>query len=260
MEQGGPPGPEQPGGDPQQPPAEPQGPQSPAPGPQSPAPGQPQYPPPPPGTPQYPPPPPPGQPQYQPQPGYQYPPQPPGPEAPPGQPPPPGYQQPYGGGWQQPAKPAWSGPELATWATRFGAWIIDVLLIYVAPGIPVIGLGAGLSSASDAAGIVAFSVGGLAWFLFWLLYPAMTMARNGDRNGQTWGKQMVGIRVTRDNGEPMDFGWGMLREVVIKRIVFWGFGSSFAGIPPLLDGLWPLWDDENRALHDMIASTHVVST
>jgi uncharacterized RDD family membrane protein YckC len=176
------------------------------------------------------------------------------------QPPPPGYQQPFQpGGWQQPAPPVWSGPELATWAARFGAWVLDVLIIYVAPAIPVIGLGAGIGSASDTAGAVIFIVGGLLWFLLWLLYPALTMARKDAHNGQTWGKQLVGVRVTRDNGEPMDVGWGMLREVVIKRIVFWGFGSSFAGIPALLDGLWPLWDDENRALHDMIASTHVVS-
>jgi hypothetical protein len=29
-------------------------------------------------------------------------------------------------------------------------------------------------------------------------------------------------------------------------------------IPFLLDYLWPLWDDQNRALHDMVASSHVV--
>ena len=29
-------------------------------------------------------------------------------------------------------------------------------------------------------------------------------------------------------------------------------------IPWFLDFFWPLWDDENRALHDMIVSTHVV--
>jgi uncharacterized RDD family membrane protein YckC len=152
----------------------------------------------------------------------------------------------------------WAGPELATWAARLGAWILDALIIYVAPGIPVIGLGAGIGAASDTAGLVIFIVGGVAWFVFWLLYAPVLMARKEDHNGQTWGKQVAGIRVTRDNGQRMDIGWGLLRELVIKRIVFWGFGSSFLGIPTLLDGLWPLWDDQNRALHDMITSTHVV--
>jgi hypothetical protein len=26
----------------------------------------------------------------------------------------------------------------------------------------------------------------------------------------------------------------------------------------LLDVLWPLWDDQDRALHDMVVSTHVI--
>ena len=26
----------------------------------------------------------------------------------------------------------------------------------------------------------------------------------------------------------------------------------------LIDYLWPLWDGENRCLHDMVVSTHVV--
>ena len=32
------------------------------------------------------------------------------------------------------------------------------------------------------------------------------MVRKGEHNGQTWGKQVVGIRVIRDNGQPFDFG------------------------------------------------------
>jgi uncharacterized RDD family membrane protein YckC len=35
-------------------------------------------------------------------------------------------------------------------------------------------------------------------------------------------------------------------------------GSIIPLIPYLLNYLWPLWDDQNRALHDMIVSTHVV--
>ncbi len=30
------------------------------------------------------------------------------------------------------------------------------------------------------------------------------------------------------------------------------------GILTLVDYLWPLWDDQNRAIHDMIAETRVV--
>jgi uncharacterized RDD family membrane protein YckC len=36
------------------------------------------------------------------------------------------------------------------------------------------------------------------------------------------------------------------------------FVGSFAGLFPLLDGLWPLWDDKRQALHDKAARTNVV--
>jgi uncharacterized RDD family membrane protein YckC len=84
------------------------------------------------------------------------------------------------------------------------------------------------------------------------------MAREGERNGQTWGKQLLGIRVVRDDGQAMNFGMAALREVVLK-----GLAPAFASaiipfLPWLLDYLWPLWDDQNRALHDMAANTHVL--
>ena len=64
--------------------------------------------------------------------------------------------------------------------------------------------------------------------------------------------------MVRDSGEPMSFGWGALREIVVKGILV-GFASSIIPLLPwLLDNLWPLWDSENRAVHDMIVSTHVV--
>ena len=89
------------------------------------------------------------------------------------------------------------------------------------------------------------------------VYAPVLMARDGAHNGQTWGKQIVGIRVVRDTGEPMSFG----RRSCARS---WSSGScsgrsaGFFFIPTLLDWLWPLWDDENRALHDMVVSTHVV--
>ena len=56
----------------------------------------------------------------------------------------------------------------------------------------------------------------------------------------------------------MTFAWAALREVVIKVLLV-GIASSIIPVLPwLLDILWPLWDDENRALHDMIVQTHVV--
>ena len=84
------------------------------------------------------------------------------------------------------------------------------------------------------------------------------MAREGAHNGQTWGKQLVGIRVVRDNGEPMTSA-GRRCARSWSRAWLVGIASSIIPfIPWFLNYLWPLWDDENRALHDMICSTHVV--
>ena len=84
------------------------------------------------------------------------------------------------------------------------------------------------------------------------------MKRPGERNGQTLGKQWVGIRVVRDEGQPFDLGAGLLRQLVVIQLLFGVVGSAFGGIPWIVDMLWPLWEDENRALHDLIVKTHVV--
>ena len=84
------------------------------------------------------------------------------------------------------------------------------------------------------------------------------MARGGENNGQTFGKQIVGIRVVRDVGQPFDMAAAFVRELVVKQLLFNFVGGFFFSIPTLLDYLWPLWDDQNRALHDMVVKSHVV--
>lgn len=217
-------------------PQAPSGPQSPV-GPQSPA----GSPPPPPAAPQAP---------------GQYPA--PGPEAAPG----------YGGpvppgGWQQPiaqqqAGPGWVGKPLASWGSRVGAQILDWLILLV-PSAILVALVIGVFAAgSDVGGVVVGIIAFLAYIVAVLFYAPVLMARGGERNGQTWGKQIVGITVVRDNGEQVELGFAFLREFVVKTLLFGTVGSFFAGIPTLVDYLWPLWDGENRCLHDMVVSTHVI--
>jgi uncharacterized RDD family membrane protein YckC len=173
---------------------------------------------------------------------------------------PPGYPGPVPpGGWQQPvAKPAWAGPPLADWWPRVGATLLDWLVVFVA-FVPLVVPGIVLVAVNDggALGIVLLVLGGLTWAVGSFLYAPFFVQRSGQHNGQTLGKQWVGLRVVRDKGEPFGFGWALLREFVVKYLLFVSVGGSFL-IPTLLDWLWPLWDDENRALHDMIVSTHVV--
>jgi uncharacterized RDD family membrane protein YckC len=78
-------------------------------------------------------------------------------------------------------------------------------------------------------------------------------------NGKTLGRMAVGNRVVRANGQPMTLGWAMLREVAVKWLLFNAVGGSITfGLAGLIDVLWPLWDDENRALHDFIVDTRTI--
>jgi uncharacterized RDD family membrane protein YckC len=160
---------------------------------------------------------------------------------------------------EPPAKSdAWPGRPLAGWWSRVGATVLDILIIFV----PVVAIGGGaLAVAANGAGaveVIAWIVAGLVYLAGLTLYAPLLMARGGERNGQTWGRQIVGIRVVRDNGEQFGFGMAFVRETVVKWLLFGTVGGFFL-LPTVLDWLWPLWDGENRALHDFIVSTHVVS-
>ncbi len=86
------------------------------------------------------------------------------------------------------------------------------------------------------------------------LYAPLLMARRGARNGQTLGKQLVGIRVVRTDGAPVGFWLGVLRTVVAQQLLI---GLTFY-LYAVVDYLWPLRDPQNQALHDKIARTWVV--
>jgi uncharacterized RDD family membrane protein YckC len=156
--------------------------------------------------------------------------------------------------------------QLASWGVRAGAYVIDFLII----GVPILILffvivagavgitGTGNDDVAAGAAVVALLGWGLLALVISLLYAPLLMIRKGQNNGQTWGKQILGIRAIRDNGQPWTFGPAALREVVLKNIAVGIASSIIPLIPWFLNYFWPLWDDQNRALHDMAASSHVV--
>ena len=175
-------------------------------------------------------------------------------------------------GWQQPQQPvAYAGLELAGWGSRAGAWVVDFLLVlalWIAVFIPG---GVAGGAGADALGVVLLILGGLAAVAITILYAPWLMQRDGPRNGQTLGKQLLGVRVVRVKGQPVDWGLGLMREVVLKGFALW-LASLVAGAltffllgiggfaPYFANYLWPLWDDQNRAVHDMVAETRVITT
>ena len=194
------------------------------------------------------------------EPGSSPPPAPPPGAQPPPAPPPPGPEAPPGyggpvppGGWEQPigVQPQrWGGAELSGWGRRAGAYILDAIFTSIVSWV-----GVGLIFAdSEALGVILFLVGLVVAFFY---FP-LTMMREGEHNGKTLGKQLLGIRVGRDGGESVTFGWALLRQFVVIYLLFQVVGGFLFGIPWLVDVLWPLWDGENRALHDMIVKSHVL--
>jgi uncharacterized RDD family membrane protein YckC len=173
-------------------------------------------------------------------------------------PPPPGaFGAPAG-----PATVAARGHQLAGWWSRAGAQIIDGIIVSIGAVLILALFGSVFSVgffASDEAGIVSFIIGmffaAISIAIVALIYAPLLMART---NGQTLGRMAVGIRVVRNNGGPMTFGFAMLREVAVKALLFGIAGSFTFGLANLADVLWPLFDDENRALHDFVVDTRVV--
>jgi uncharacterized RDD family membrane protein YckC len=180
----------------------------------------------------------------------------------------PGYTtMPPPGAGGPPVAPEAVGPvagrhELAGWWPRVGATVIDWLIVGIGALILLVALTAPFSIgffAGDDVGVVSIIVGFVIAVvcvsIVALLYAPALMART---NGQTLGRMALGIRVVRANSRPVDFGYAMLREVAVKALLFGIAGGATGGLAQLADYLWPLWDEENRALHDMIVDSRVI--
>ena len=153
---------------------------------------------------------------------------------------------------------------LAGWWRRAVAFVVDGLVVGVVATLIIILITAAAGGVGFLGGD-ATGYGGIVLGLLFstliatavaLFYAPFYMART---NGQTLGKQLMSIRVVRANGEPIEFLWAVVREVVVKTFLFAGIGGSVTfGLAWVIDCLWPLWDDENRALHDLIVNSRVV--
>ena len=123
---------------------------------------------------------------------------------------------------------------LATQGRRFAGFILDVLLA-----------------------IFTLAIGWLVWFL-------IIAGR-----GQTPAKQILKMRVVREDGQPASYGWMLLREIGVKIIAFavlnlvlaaligdagaWVYLAIFA-----VCALWCVWDANRQCLWDKAVRTLVV--
>ena len=161
--------------------------------------------------------------------------------------------------WQAPvAETAWmppiSAPTPAGWWHRVGAAILDSIVVGILGAI----LGGVVATVTDADEDAGTAIAAGAALVVTGLYYGLLMARGGSRNGQTWGKQAVGIRVTRADGAPVELGFALLREVVVKTLLFGYVALVTLYLATIVNYLWPLWEPQNRALHDKIVRSRVV--
>ena len=140
-------------------------------------------------------------------------------------------------------------------------------------GVGLIGAGGTHSDGWEALGwIVVGTVLGVTVGIFaWVALTVWLARRPGARNGQTLGKQMLGLRVVRADRRAIGGGWALLREVVAK-VMLVGFTSMMLStLMGYLDtgllgaaGTIAIWygpalvDEQRRGLHDRICDTRVV--
>ncbi len=107
-----------------------------------------------------------------------------------------------------PVAPATSEPKLAFWWERFVAWLIDVVIIgaitgifgmltpYTFPALP---------SWPNWIPFFNLNLNGVALFLYWTLMESIY--------GQSFGKMVMRIKITRLNGSPVGLGNAALESV-----------------------------------------------
>jgi uncharacterized RDD family membrane protein YckC len=185
------------------------------------------------------------------QPYGQQPPQPPPYGSPPpyGTPAPAGYGQPApAAGGYVPERPGfYMGRTLANWPQRVGAYLIDYLIAAIPAFLAVLlfsGTNSG-ESPSAGAGLVAFLLY-LTSLGIWIYNRAIQMGRTG----QSWGKQVLNLRLVRmADGQPMGGGMCFVRDLA----------HILDALPCYIGYLFPIWDARRQTFADKVMSTVVLS-
>jgi uncharacterized RDD family membrane protein YckC len=134
----------------------------------------------------------------------------------------------------------------AGFLARFGALILDSVFLTLITLIPAFGIGiAGVMIfGPDAGANVAGAIGNLFGFIVGVTYYVglETSAKQA-----TWGKQIVGIKVTDLNG----------RRITVGRSLGRYFAKILSGCT-IIGWFLPLFTEKKQALHDIVAGTLVI--
>lgn len=132
---------------------------------------------------------------------------------------------------------------LASPGKRLAAYFLDLLLPIVA--LILIFMVAGLGAATGSkAGLGLEALLGFALFIAYVVSTLALFSR-----GTTPKKNLLGMRVIKEDGGPAGFLTMLVREWV---------GKGISGLILGLEFLWILFDHENQGWHDKLMSTYVI--
>jgi uncharacterized RDD family membrane protein YckC len=147
---------------------------------------------------------------------------------------------------------------LADWWSRVAAYLIDTVILMLLAVVLFFVIWAASGEAGTAGIAAAIAWGATDLLVRGIVYSPLLLRRSGAHNGQTLGKQLVGIRVVREDGRPVGYRRALLREWVARTLIVQIGGVALtAGVLTVLDYVEPLLDERNRAVHDMVAHTLV---
>jgi uncharacterized RDD family membrane protein YckC len=173
-----------------------------------------------------------------------------------GQPPPygtpaqPGYGPPAqaAGGYVADPPGYYMGRALANWPQRVGAYLIDYLIAAIPAFLALILFsGTEPGETANAGAVLVSSLLYLVSLGIWIYNRAIMMGRTG----QSWGKQVLNLRLVRmADGQPMGGAMAFVRDllhILDALLCYLGF-------------LWPIWDARRQCLFsDKIMNTVVLS-
>jgi uncharacterized RDD family membrane protein YckC len=134
----------------------------------------------------------------------------------------------------------------AGWGMRCGAFLFDYILTLLVPALTLVAAvyvkrrWQAPSAANVFVAIGYLAAAAVIFFNFVYFYVL---------DGQSFGKRLIGLRVVRTDGAPLDY-----KTAVVRNIVGYPFSILFFG----LGALWILWDARGQGWHDKLAKTIVV--
>jgi uncharacterized RDD family membrane protein YckC len=149
--------------------------------------------------------------------------------------------------------------DYAPWATRVGGYLIDGLL--VGAGMLVIWFIAGtlLAGLASLGGENMSGAASGTCCLLILLFPIATLLVGlynrmylVSSRGYSIGQGVVKVKVVDASGNLLSQGTAFVRLLAQA-------GMGLVPFLPLLDLLWPLWDERRQTLHDKAVGCYVIN-